>query len=82
MRIIWKDSFAKESYKPIRYRGYTVLCCQDSDGWITDKPDDYNIYKNHYCALNAIDKYHGGKPVENGSKKHKSYGIQIIGQHD
>lgn len=82
MRIIWKDSFAKESYKPIRYRGYTVLCCQDSDGWITDKPDDYNIYKNHYCALNAIDKYHGGKPGENGSKKRKSYGIQIIGQYD
>lgn len=80
MRIVWKDSFAKESYKPIKYRGYTVSCCQDSDGWVTDKEDDCNIYKNHYCALNAIDKYHGTKVGTRGSNKRKSYGVKIIGQ--
>ena len=80
MRIVWKDSCVNEIRKPIKYRGYVASSCDDG-GWIIDVPDDDNIYKNHYCALNAIDKYFGSCG-ERGSEKRKSYGIQVIGKYN
>lgn len=80
MRVIWKDSCANEVRKPIKYRGY-VASSYENGGWIVDVPDDNNIYKNHYCALNAIDKYFGSYG-DKGSKKRKSYGIQVIGKNN
>ena len=83
MRIVWKDSFANKTYKELKYRGYYIRGCYQNgvNGWITDLPNDDNIYKNNYCAQNAIDKALGGysrrgKPTE----KRLSYGIQIIGK--
>lgn len=48
---------------------------------VAHNSDDNNIYKNHYCALNAIDK-HFGSYGDKGSKKRKSYGIQVIGKNN
>ena len=81
MRIVWKDSFANEEHRPVKYRGYTIESYDGvTNGWITNIPNDKNIYKTHYCALNAIDKYHGTKVGTRGSSKRKSYGVQVIGQ--
>lgn len=63
--------------KPIKYRNYTVSGCPE--GWKTDIPEDDNVYKNHYSALNAIDKHLGGYG-QMGSAKRKSYGIQTVGK--
>ena len=76
MRIVWKDSKPK-SYKPVKYRGQMIY--GSPQGWTTDIKGDNNIYKTHYCALNAIDKALGGYG-QKGSQKRQAYGIEIIGQ--
>ena len=77
-RIVWKDSRPK-THKPVKYRGYYAKGY--NGGWTIDVPGDHNIYKTHYCALNAIDKYLGGHG-QMGAAKRKAYGIQIIGKKD
>ena len=76
MRIVWKDS-AGFGRKPIKYRGF--IAEGYGNGWIINVPGDNNIYKNHYCAQNAIDKYLGleGRQV---SKQRLEYGIEIVGK--
>jgi len=76
MRITWKDSRPK-LHKPVKYRGYMVEGY--NNGWTTTIPGDNNIYRTHYCALNAIDKALGGHG-QMGTAKRKAYGIQIIGK--
>lgn len=77
MRIVWKDSCSKSNLKPIKYRGY-VASSYEEGGWVVDIPNDVNIYKNHYCALNAIDNYLGGYGQKGGAKRLR-YGLQVIG---
>lgn len=80
MRVVWKDSTAKDTYKPLKYRKHYATK-HKGGGWVIDIPGDNNVYKNHYCALNAIDAALG----ETGRKKEEKrirYGIQIIGQRD
>ena len=76
MRVVWKDSNAK-GHKPVKYRGYFAEGF--NGGWIINISGDDNIYRTHYCALNAIDKYLGGSGQMGGAKR-SSYGIQIIGK--
>jgi hypothetical protein len=76
MRIVWKDSKPR-TFKPIKYRNHIVT--GSPKGWATDLPNDNNLYKSHYCALNAIDKALGGYGQMGGAKR-QSYGIQIVGQ--
>ncbi len=79
MRVIWKDS--RKKYKPIKYRDYMVQ--GSSKGWTTTIPGDDNLYKSHYCALNAIDAALGGTGRYGAaSEKRKAYGIQIIGKKE
>lgn len=78
MRVVWKDSGISRDKKPIKYRGHFVTGYGGS-GWVVDVPGDHNIYKTHYCALNAIDKALGGFG-QMGSAKRQAYGIQIIGK--
>ena len=75
MRVIWKDSNKPKEYKPIRYRGFMVW--GTPAGWEITVPGDDNIYKTHYCALNAIDK-HFGDFGQRGTEKRKRCGIEII----
>ena len=79
MRIVWKDSVAARQRKPVKYRGYEASGY--GEGWVVNLPGDNNIYKTHYCALNAIDKALGGYG-QCGTAKRKKYGIQIIGTKD
>lgn len=77
MRVIWKDSKPKE-YKPVKYRGHIIS--GTPDGWTTDLPGDRNLYKSHYCALNAVDAALGGTGNKgSASSKRKGHGIQIVG---
>lgn len=76
MRVVWKDSKPK-SYKPVKYRKHMIY--GSPQGWETDLAGDNNIYKTHYCALNAIDKALGGYGRK-GSTKRQNYGIEIIGK--
>lgn len=76
MRIVWKDSSPK-TYKPVKYRNHMIY--GSPKGWTTDLPNDDNLYRNHYSALNAIDKALGGYG-QMGSAKRKAYGIQIVGK--
>lgn len=76
MRVVWKDSTSR-THKPVKYRGHMIEGY--NGGWTTNIPGDNNIYKTHYCALNAIDKALGGFG-QMGSAKRKDYGIQIIGK--
>lgn len=76
MRIVWKDSKPR-AYKPVSYRGY--IATGSPQGWEISVPGDKNIYKNHYSALNAIDKHLGGFG-QMGTAKRKSYGIEIVGK--
>lgn len=80
MRIIWKDSGFRKAQKTIKYRGCLVEGYK-GNGWIVSVPGDNNIYRTHYCAQNAIDKYLGGYG-QKGDAKRKTYGIQIIGTRD
>ena len=76
IRVVWKETNAK-GYKPVKYRKHEVKG-HEGGGWVTDIEGDNNIYKNHYCALNAIDA-HLGDYGQKGDSKRKNYGIQIIG---
>ena len=76
MRIVWKDSKPR-SYKPVKYRGQMIY--GSPKGWETDIEGDDNLYKSHYCALNAIDKALGGYG-QMGTAKRKAYGIVIVGK--
>ncbi len=76
MRIVWRDSAVPKEYKPIRYRGFMVW--GTPKGWEITVPGDENIYKAHYCALNAIDQ-HFGDYGQRGTEKRIGYGIQIVG---
>ena len=78
MRIVWKDSKPKD-YKPVKYRGHHAI--GSPKGWTIDIPGDNNLYKSHYCALNAIDKALGGYG-QKGTQKRQAYGIQIVGKKD
>ena len=76
IRVVWKDSTPKQ-HKPVKYRKYMIQGY--NGGWTTNIPGDDNIYKTHYCALNAIDKALGGYG-QMGCAKRKNYGIKIIGK--
>lgn len=76
MRVVWKDSKPKQ-HKPVKYRGHMIHGY--NGGWTTTIPGDDNIYRTHYCALNAIDKALGGHG-QMGSAKRQAYGIQIVGK--
>ena len=78
MRIVWKDSKPK-TYKPVKYRKFMVY--GSPKGWTTNVPGDENIYKTHYCALNAIDKALGDYG-QKGCGKRKDYGITIVGKKE
>lgn len=75
MRVTWKDSNKKEEYKPIRYRGFMIW--GTPKGWEITVPGDDNIYRNNYCAMNAIDAHFGDFGTR-GTEKRKNHGIQII----
>lgn len=75
-RVVWRDSNAKVN-KPVKYRNHYAMGYKG--GWITDIEGDCNVYKSHYCALNAIDAALGGYG-QKGSAKRRSYGIQIVGK--
>ena len=78
MRIVWKDSRPK-THKPVKYRNHMIQGY--NNGWTTDLPNDNNIYKSHYCALNAIDAALGGEGRRGkATRKREQYGIQIIGK--
>ena len=78
LRVVWKDT-APKTKKPVKYRGQYITGCDG--GWITDIPGDHNIYRTHYCALNAIDAALGGAGIRGqGTPKRQSYGIQIVGK--
>ena len=79
MRLVWKDSNQPEKYKPIKYRNHII--CGTPNGWITDIPGDNNLYRNSYCARNAIDAFYG-ELGQHGDEKRKRYGIQIIGKRN
>lgn len=80
MRVIWKDSFLQD-VKPIKYRGHFATWTKA--GWSIDVPGDCNLYANHYCAQNAIDKHLGGNGIRGeASEKRKSHGIKVIGKKD
>lgn len=76
IRVIWKDAAKAKQKKPVKYRGHYATGC--TGGWVTDIPGDMNIYKSHYCALNAIDEYLGGVG-QMGYAKRINYGIQVVG---
>ncbi len=78
MRVVWKDSGFRKAQKPIKYRGH-IVTGYSGNGWIIDVPGDNNVYRTHYCALNAIDKALGGYG-QKGCQKRQSYGIEIIGK--
>lgn len=79
MRIVWKDSSKPKEYEPIKYRNIYVF--GTPNGWEVNIKGDNNLYKNHYCAKNAIDAYYGEEGMH-GDAKRKGYGIQIIGKKD
>lgn len=75
MRIVWKDSKSKP--KQYRYRKHNIT--RYKGGWITDVPEDNNIYASIDCTCNALDTILGGKTRKDASVRHKK-GIKIIGQ--
>lgn len=78
MRVVWKDT-APKNKKPVKYRGFYINGYDG--GWITTIPGDENVYRTHYCALNAIDAHLGGNG-QMGCAKRRSYGIQIVRQKE
>lgn len=78
--IEWKDSPNGKHNKPIKYRGYIISGYRRA--WITNIPNDRNIYKSHYCAQNAVDAFIGNTNGKRGrpTEKRLRYGIQVIGQ--
>lgn len=80
IRVVWKDT-APKNKKSVKYRGHYLS--GHPKGWVIDIPGDNNIYKTHYCALNAIDSALGGEGIRGkGTKKRQGYGIQIVGRID
>lgn len=80
IRVIWKDSFSRDT-KPVSYRGHHAYGC--GNGWATDIPGDYNIYKSHYCALNAIDSALGERTRKGSpTRKRLNCGIDIVGKRE
>ena len=79
MRIVWKDSLVPKEYEPIKYRDIYIF--GSPDGWEVNIKSDDNLYRNHYCAKNAIDAYFGEEGMH-GTEKRKRYGIQIIGKKE
>lgn len=79
MRIVWKDSLVSKEYEPIKYRDIYIF--GSPDGWEVNIKSDSNLYRNHYCAKNAIDAYFGEEGMH-GTEKRKQYGIQIIGKKE
>lgn len=79
MRIVWRDSCIPKEYEPVKYRDIYIF--GTPDGWEVNIKGDDNLYKNHYCAKNAIDDYYGDFG-EHGDAKRKRNGIQIIGTKD
>lgn len=77
MRIVWRDSSTPKEYEPLKYRGIYIF--GSPNGWEVNIKGDNNLYKNHYCAKNAIDAYFGEEGMH-GDAKRKGYGIQIIGK--
>ena len=77
MRVVWKDSGNIKGYKPVKYRDHMIY--GTPSGWTTTIPGDDNVYKTHYCALNAIDQALGGFG-QMGCAKRRKYGITIIGK--
>lgn len=77
MRIVWKDSAKPKEYEPMQYRG--IYLFGTPEGWEVNIKGNNNLYRNHYCAKNAIDDSYGDLG-EHGDSKRKRYGIQIIGQ--
>lgn len=78
-RVVWHDSNARIS-KPIKYRNHYARGYKG--GWVIDIPGDNNIYKSHYCALNAIDAALGGHGKRVPSDKRTKYGVVVIGKKD
>ena len=76
MRVTWKDSNKPKEYKPIKYRGFMIW--GTPYGWEITVPGDDNLYRNNFCAMNAIDAYFGDFGTQ-GTEKRKRYGIQIVG---
>lgn len=79
MRIVWKDSTKPKEYEPIQYRGIYIF--GTPEGWEVNIKGNDNLYRNHYCAKNAIDEYYGDFG-DHGDAKRKRYGIQIIERKD
>ena len=79
MRIVWKDSNKPKGYKPLRYRGFNIT--GSPIGWTTDIPNDPNIYKSNFHAMNAIDQ-HFGDFGQRGTEKRKRFGIVVVGRRD
>lgn len=79
MKIIWRDSCVAKEYEPIKYRNIYIF--GSPDGWEINVKGNDNLYKNHYCAKNAVDEYYGDFG-EHGDEKRKRYGIQIIGRKE
>lgn len=77
MRIVWKDTVKTKEYEPIKYRKIYIF--GSPEGWEVNINGDDNLYKTHYCAQNAIDKYFGDFGTR-GTEKRRNYGIQIIGK--
>lgn len=74
MRVVWKDS---RTYKTYIYRNHTISRC--NEGWITDIPDDDNIYYSAEMAHNAVDKILGGKTRKANPGRHR-FGIKVVGK--
>lgn len=79
MRIVWRDSYKANGFKPFKYRG--VLIEGFPYGWTTDMAGDDNIYLTKEDAFNAVDKAFGGNGLRGYSTTRKiDHGlIRIVG---
>lgn len=77
MRVVWKDTYKAEGYKPFKYRGVAVH--GHPYGWTVDIGRDNNIYQTRDDAFNAIDKVLGGVGLRGTSTTRKTGLIRIIG---
>jgi hypothetical protein len=74
MRIVWKDSMRCKTYQ---YRGCTIS--RFENGWITDIPNDENIYYSADMAHNAVDQILGGTGQKGQATRHR-FGVKVIGK--
>ena len=77
MRVVWKDSYKANGYKPFRDRGVVINGLPY--GWTIEMPGDINIYQTRDDALNAVDKVLGGKGLKGVSNTRKTGLIRIVG---